>query len=159
VKKGTFPKKVWFGNTDTMVVTKRCKALERWLNAISQCSGVSLQPAFLSFFESAQFDFSSSSSDDDDERTTPMSTKDSAFNRSGNALDLVEAFKQYRPSMTAPRKGTPAKVLFDFEARDANEMTVKAGSHFKILEVNGEWTYGANEGVLGYVPTSYVEKI
>ncbi|KAL6076183.1 Src y 2 domains [Balamuthia mandrillaris] len=64
-----------------------------------------------------------------------------------------------------PAKGTPtsgrARVLFDFEAENEGELTVKAGDLIEVYpqpadDPHDEWTQVELKGVIGMVPTSYI---
>lgn len=59
---------------------------------------------------------------------------------------------------TEEESGESAVALYDFNADQSDELTIKEGEHLLVLEKDDEWWKCRNaEGVEGVVPASYVE--
>ena len=62
------------------------------------------------------------------------------------------------PKARSVSKGPTAVVLYDFDAEDDNEMSVKKGDVVTDVEVvSGDWTRCSLRGKRGAVPTTYVK--
>lgn len=60
---------------------------------------------------------------------------------------------------TNDEEGDTADALYDFEAAGDDELSVKAGEHLVIVEMDGDewWKCRNSEGAEGVVPASYLE--
>ncbi|CAJ0765220.1 4860_t:CDS:1, partial [Entrophospora sp. SA101] len=53
-----------------------------------------------------------------------------------------------------------AKVLYDYEARNSDELNIKVGNIISILDKSlNDWWKAEYEGVKGIIPSNYVEEI
>jgi len=49
-----------------------------------------------------------------------------------------------------------AEVLYEFQARNDRELSIKPGDIIKIIDNSGEWWYGELDGKVGIFPGNYV---
>ena len=62
--------------------------------------------------------------------------------------------------MTCPPPATRARALYDFEAGEDNELTMKAGETVTILEeISESWWRGSSSRGTGLIPANFVRKV
>jgi len=64
--------------------------------------------------------------------------------------------KQSRVLPKAPSK-PQALALYDFDAREANELSFKSGDVVTVLSQDGEWWTAELHGHTGTVPSNYMQ--
>ncbi|XP_019746673.1 intersectin-2b isoform X1 [Hippocampus comes] len=77
----------------------------------------------------------------------------------------LEERKGRQPRATQPRKSvilTPFRALYPFTARNHEELTFNADEIIEVdetVEPEEGWLYGSRQGLMGWFPKSYVERV
>ena len=117
----------------------------RWLKSTTMLSMVPKSPANAS---STKKQLSRA------DRKTLATQKSTTESKTTKMLATSVSFRKRNGSQTY----TQASVIFDFEAIEANEMSVKKGCTITDVEVvDVDWARGSCNGLRGAVPTNYIQ--
>jgi hypothetical protein len=76
------------------------------------------------------------------------------------ALSLLHFFFKFRPAPKPKPKGPQVRALYDYDARDLDELTFQEGQLIELIsEDPSGWWQGRLGTKTGLFPANYVEKI
>ena len=75
------------------------------------------------------------------------------------ADDKPAAAASDAPLIAAPPAEERASALYNYDAQEPSELTLREGDTVRILQKSGEWWFGSVDGREGYFPSNYVELV
>ena len=85
-----------------------------------------------------------------------LRTRQRANDKSANDKPATEAAP---PLIAPPPAEERANALYNYDAQEPSELTLREGDTVRILQKSGEWWFGSVDGREGYFPSNYVELV